>query len=85
MTITDMLGQSAILTVLGVGIVFSFLFLVVIVVSQFDRVFNRGRNREQVKLNEPLNQLPSASTSGETDPKIIAAIAAAITEYQKKS
>ena len=35
MTIVEMLGQSGVLTLLGMGVVFSFLILLVVIISQF--------------------------------------------------
>ena len=84
MTILEMLGQSAILTVLGVGIVFSFLLIVVIVVSQFERVFKpsggQAANMEPVVL---ATSSPSTSPVTGVSPQLVAAITAAVHEYRK--
>ena len=40
MTIFNMLGQSAVLAVLGVGIVFSFLIILVITISLVGKIIN---------------------------------------------
>ena len=77
MTILDMLGQSAILTVLGVGIVFSFLFIVVVVVSQFERVFKPRGSKEA-----PIATAPQSTG---VSPQLVAAITAAVVEYRKSN
>ncbi|MCL2007842.1 MAG: OadG family protein [Treponema sp.] len=77
MTILDMLGQSAILTVLGVGIVFLFLLIVVIVVSQFGRVFKTALRSTELS---PISQVSSG-----VKPQVIAAISAAISEHRKSN
>ena len=41
MTIVEMLGQSVILTLLGMGVVFGFLILLVVVISQVGKFFNK--------------------------------------------
>ena len=43
MTISEMLGQSALLTLLGMGIVVGFLILLIAVISQFKR-FNNSKD-----------------------------------------
>jgi len=40
MTITEMLGQSGVLTLLGMGVVFGFLILMVIIISQIGKFIN---------------------------------------------
>ena len=77
MTILEMLGQSAVLTVLGVTIVFSFLFIVVVVVSQFERVFKPRGKKAITETTETTNKA--------VNPQIVAAISAAIVEYRKSN
>ncbi len=75
MTIFEMLGQSAILTLLGMGIVFGFLIILVVVISLFGRLLGtkeKGENKQQAKTPDVNSQLT-------------AAITAAVTEYQKSS
>jgi len=72
-----MLGQSGILTLLGMGIVFSFLVIMVICVSAMGKILQAlGANKDapapEVQASSPAR--PAAIT---------AAIAAAISEYQK--
>ena len=81
MTIMEMLGQSGVLTVLGMGIVFSFLVIMVITVSAMGRIIRALGLGNEV----------AASGAGEAGPAlrpekttaVTAAIIAAVTEYQK--
>lgn len=77
MTIMEMLGQSVVLTVLGMGIVFVFLIIMVIVINQTGRLIGEGGSE-----NNPA--LPAAGpVNAESDRKITAAITAGIAEYRK--
>ena len=44
MTITEMLGQSGILVILGMGVVFSFLAVLVVIISQVGKIINGKGN-----------------------------------------
>ncbi|MCL2008415.1 MAG: OadG family protein [Treponema sp.] len=75
MTITEMLGQSGILAILGMGVVFGFLWLMVICVSFVGKYFqSKEKKAETVSV--------STSTAG-VPKEHIAAITAAIMEYEK--
>ena len=83
MTIFDMLGQSAILTVLGVSIVFGFLLIVVIVVSQFSWIFKSRKSKIEAAVT-------AAAPGPGTSPQVVAAISAAAIyaaahEYRKSN
>jgi len=77
MTIFDMLEQSGALTVLGMGIVFSFLLIMVIAITAVGKVINA------LGLNN--NAAPVVSTVQKTgnDAAVTAAISAAVNEYRK--
>jgi oxaloacetate decarboxylase gamma subunit len=93
MTIVEMLGQSGILTLLGMGIVFGFLLILVIVISQMGKLLNTGDsdgNISSVHGGLSAKEIPGTKaghTSGPADTannaRITAAISAAITEYRK--
>jgi len=70
MTIFEMLGQSGQLTLLGMGIVFSFLILLVIVISITGKI---------IGVKNDTSKTEAAAGNG----NITAAITAAVTEYQK--
>jgi len=70
-----MLQQSGILTLLGMGIVFSFLIIMVIIISLFGKFVNTRGVAEN-------NALP-ASSGTVNRPEITAVISAAVNEYRK--
>ena len=79
MTIFDMLQQSAILTVLGMAVVFAFLWIMVICVSTMGKIIQSSeRKKEQAISGE------ASGAGGAVKPAVIAAIGAAIAEYQKR-
>ena len=80
MTIINMLQQSLFLTLLGVGVVFSFLIILIVFMTLSHKVLHALKLDQEAV--EP--QKPSAApvTSGQ-DGAVIAAIAAAIREKQR--
>ena len=86
MTILEMLEQSAILTVLGVGVVFSFLLIMIICVTlmgKIIRTLESGKNnQDQEAATQELATTAQAVNKVENGP-IIAAITAAVNEYRK--
>jgi oxaloacetate decarboxylase gamma subunit len=82
MTIVQMLEQSGVLTLLGMGIVFGFLIILVISVSLTGKVIRSlGMNKDAGAAPGPTSPGPSrvAKTTAVT-----AAISAAVTEYRKE-
>lgn len=78
MTIPEMLGQSGMLTVLGMGVVFGFLIILILCMKLVELL---------VKVTGLDKEAPSASSvpaSSGQNTNIIAAIATAIKEKQKK-
>ena len=76
MTIFEMLGQSGVLILLGMGIVFGFLLILVTVISQFGRFFKSRHSG-----NGTVAQAGPAGKANEAG--VIAAISAAIAEHRK--
>ena len=79
MTITEMLSQSLILTLLGMGVVFSFLIIMIGFItlnSKLIKLFKLDR-----KENTASAAAPAQSVNG-TNTAVIAAIAAAVREKQ---
>ena len=81
MTITQMLGQSATLTVLGLGVVFSFLIILIISMMLIEKLV------ELFKLDQDEKQTGSSAVAGAVQGSanktaVVAAIAAAIREKQ---
>ena len=80
MTIMEMFGQSAVLTVLGMGIVFSFLVIMVISVTLTGKVIQKlGLNRDAAPAAVSAAPAQAAGVSH----GVTAAISAAVIEYQK--
>jgi oxaloacetate decarboxylase gamma subunit len=82
MTIAEMLGQSGVLTLLGMGIVFGFLVIMIISITLV------GKAIHSLKVDKsgavPVN--PPSSPGGAVragDAAVTAAISAAVNEYRK--
>ena len=75
MTIVEMLGQSTVLTILGMAIVFGFLWLMIICIKVTGKLIHKmGWDKD---IEQPNN------SSGTVKPGIIAAISAAVAKYRK--
>jgi oxaloacetate decarboxylase gamma subunit len=77
MTIVEMLGQSGILTVLGMGVVFSFIVIMIIAMGLMQKLVHA------LKLDVAAEAVPAAATAAipaavKDDKALIAAIAAAV-------
>ncbi|GHV68391.1 hypothetical protein AGMMS49928_07750 [Spirochaetia bacterium] len=85
MTIAEMLEQSGVLTLLGMGIVFSFLVILIISVTAVGKIIHAlGLDKD---VAAPLPARGPAASGGNAavgGAAITAAISAAVTEYQKK-
>jgi oxaloacetate decarboxylase gamma subunit len=78
MTIVEMLGQSGILTVLGMAVVFLFLWIMIICVNLTGRLIHK------MGLDKDVQQPPvQAPAQAGTPPQVTAAISAAVSEYRK--
>jgi oxaloacetate decarboxylase gamma subunit len=78
MTIADMLQQSAILTILGMGVVFAFLWVMIICVSWVGKLIHAAGMDKDI-----LPQQNNNAAAGGVKPEITAAITAAVTESRK--
>ena len=81
MTIMVMLQQSGILTVLGMAVVFVFLWIMIVCVNLTAKLIHKlgwDKDIEQSKHHPPQK------SGGTVSPEITAAISAAVMEYQKK-
>ena len=79
MTIMEMLGQSGVLTLLGMAVVFGFLIVMVFIISQIGRFF-ASRGGEPVFVKAAAG---SSAPAGADKAQITAVISAAVAEYQK--
>jgi len=77
MTIFEMLEQSTILTLLGMAVVFAFLWIMIIFIGLLGKIINRGKNSAAVVT-------VNGTAGNAVKPGVIAAITAAIAQYQKK-
>jgi oxaloacetate decarboxylase gamma subunit len=77
MTIGEMFEQSAILTVLGMTVVFAFIWLMIICVNGFARLVHK------IGLDKDTPE-KGACAGGSIAPEVVAAISAAVTEYRKQ-
>ena len=81
MTIMEMLGQSGVLTLLGMGVVFGFLIIMVISITLVGKIIKALGLDRDVKLAKA----GSPASAGATDAGVTAAISAAVNEYRKKN
>lgn len=78
MTITEMIGQSGILTLLGIGVVFLFLIILVFAMHLLHAVVHALKLDKEEPVKK--NAAQAASASSAQDNAVIAAIAAAAHE-----
>ncbi|GHV01761.1 hypothetical protein FACS189485_00720 [Spirochaetia bacterium] len=86
MTIVEMLGQSGVLTVMGMGTVFSFLVIVIIAVTLMGKVVHAlgaDKSDQGSAVTTPARPSAPQANSAAKTAAVTAAITAAVTEYQK--
>lgn len=76
MTISEMLGQSAILTGLGIGVVFGFLIIMVGALHLLHAVVHALKLDKEDPPKKPASAPAAASVASSGDGAVIAAIAA---------
>jgi oxaloacetate decarboxylase gamma subunit len=82
MTIAEMLGQSGVLTLLGMGIVFGFLVIMIISISVVGKIIHAiGADKD---VAAPPAGTAAASAGAGSNAAVTAAISAAVSEYRKK-
>jgi oxaloacetate decarboxylase gamma subunit len=81
MTIIEMLQQSAVLTVLGMTVVFVFLWIMIICINWIGKLVHTLKLDKDIQA--PENEHPT-SAGGSVKPEITAAITGAVTEFRKK-
>ncbi len=77
MTITEMLGQSGLLTLLGMCVVFSFIIILIICMTILKGVIHACKLDKETSVDTPKASAPVATAAG-NEGAIIAAIAAAV-------
>jgi oxaloacetate decarboxylase gamma subunit len=77
MTIAGMLEQSGVLTLLGMGIVFGFLFILIVCVTVMGKLIHAmGLDRQPQMAN-------AAPAGGAVPAPVVAAISAAVKDYRE--
>jgi oxaloacetate decarboxylase gamma subunit len=75
-----MLGQSSVLTLLGMGIVFSFLVILIIAVALAGKAIHAlGWDKDVLQPSKAAAAVPAGANQG----AVTAAISAAVNEYRK--
>jgi oxaloacetate decarboxylase gamma subunit len=81
MTIVEMLGQSGILTLLGMGVVFGFLIIMVISITLAGKIIHAvGLDKDVAPSGSAGSGIPGGAAAAA---KTAAAITAAVNEYRK--
>jgi oxaloacetate decarboxylase gamma subunit len=80
MTIAEMLGQSGVLTLLGMGIVFGFLVIMIVAITLTGKIIHTLGLDKDTGVPAKTGAAPAAGNSA----AVTAAISAAVTEYRKK-
>ena len=85
MTILEMLEQSGILTLFGIGVVFAFLIIMVIIISQAGKAFSTAdsANATAGRLADGGRQVYGSTAVTSNSAPVIAAITVAVGEYRK--
>ena len=81
MTIAEMFGQSGLLALLGMGIVFAFLAILIACVSFLGKFVHAAGWDKDLQAKPAV--APSAVGGGGQNAAVTAAITAAVTEYRK--
>jgi oxaloacetate decarboxylase gamma subunit len=82
MTIVEMLGQSGVLTLLGMGIVFSFLIIMIVFVTVVGKIIHTLTADTAVPAPAQGGTSSGGGAAG-GNAAVTAAISAAVTEYRK--
>lgn len=84
MTITVMLEQSGVLTLLGMGIVFGFLVIMIICISTLGKVIHAlGWDKDVQQAPVSVASTVPMVSHTRNDEVVTAVITAAVTEYRK--
>lgn len=82
MTISEMLSQSGLLTLLGMGVVFSFLIIMILAMSLLHVVVHAlGLDKEDKKADTVSQSAPAPAAAADNG-AVIAVIAAAVHEKE---
>ncbi|HON14063.1 MAG TPA: OadG family protein [Treponema sp.] len=82
MTIAEMFGQSGVLTLLGMGVVFGFLIILVLFMNLVAWIIKALRWDIDAQEGQSAQASPAAAAAGNSA-AVVAAISAAVNEYRK--
>jgi oxaloacetate decarboxylase gamma subunit len=82
MTIAEMFGQSGVLTLLGVGVVFGFLIILVLFMTLVAKIIHALGWDIDAQEGQSAQSVPAAAAAG-NNAAVVAAITAAVNEYRK--
>lgn len=82
MTIAEMFGQSGVLTLLGMGVVFGFLIILVLFMTLIANIIHALGWDIDAQEGQTVS-VGSATASSGVNPAVVAAITAAVNEYRK--
>lgn len=86
MTIVEMLQQSGLLTLLGMGVVFTFIIVLILCMKLLQVVVSSfNRDKKQEKSTNQVKNVQKVSVQTTDEDVIIAAIAAAVHDKQLNS
>lgn len=86
MTIVEMLQQSGLLTLLGMGVVFAFIIVLILCMKLLQVVVSSfNRDKKQEKSTNQVKNVQKVSVQTTDEDVIIAAIAAAVHDKQLNS
>lgn len=86
MTIVEMLQQSGLLTLLGMGVVFAFIIVLILCMKLLQVVVSSfNRDKKQEKSTNQVKNVQNVSVQTTDEDVIIAAIAAAVHDKQLNS
>lgn len=84
MTIVEMLGQSGVLSLLGMGIVFGFLIIMVVTITLMGKIVGAlSPDKGTTAPAAGAKTSSAAPASAGNNAQVTAAIAAAVNEYRK--
>ncbi|MDR0562673.1 MAG: OadG family protein [Spirochaetaceae bacterium] len=83
MTILEMFEQSALLTLIGMAVVFGFLWLMIFCINAAAKLIHKLGLDKDIQPSSAVKP-PKPKSPAETPPEVIAAISAALTEYRRK-
>ena len=83
MTIAEMFGQSGVLALLGMGIVFSFLIILIVFMTLVAKIINALGWDADVQAPKHAGAAAAPASGAAGSAAVVAAVTAAVNEYRK--